>query len=312
MTYEKRKKDFRSPFLLLLARVSMGAYQQPAANPEIYLAAVADLSKPAPLPVVNISNNPDYDSQPSFTPDSKSMLFSSKRDGTQYDIWRYDIDTRQLSQVTHTPENENSPLVTPDGKTFSVIRTEMDKTQRLWRFNLDGSNPQLMLENVKPVGYHAWIDATHVALFVLGANREPATLQIADTTTGKADVIDSNIGRTLAMNQRTHHVTFVSKKAMPWTIDEIQPDRSVRALLPLGDSTGSVEDFIWDRTSNGERAIYGRDGKLWSIMQSPTAGQPVAPKLIVDLAPSGITRITRLAMSPDSKYLAIVAEPVSK
>jgi dipeptidyl aminopeptidase/acylaminoacyl peptidase len=318
----------KHPMFFLVAGVlftaTAGAQQPtPVVNTEIYLAAMADLSKPAPLPLVNISNNLDYDSQPSFTPDGKSILFSSKRDGQQYDIWRYDIETKQLSQVTHTPENENSPLVTPDGKTFSVVRTEMDKTQRLWRFNLDGSNPQLILENVKPVGYHAWIDATHVALFVLGANREPATLQIADTTTGKAEVVDTNIGRTLVLNPRTHHVTFVSKKATPWTIDEIQPDRSVRAILPLGDATRSVEDFVWDPTSDGRRAIYGRDVRLWGVMidaaaRNRAAGM-VVDGVISDVSTQSfsaqlpdITRITRLAISPDAKWIAIVAEPVSK
>ena len=51
-----------------------------------------------------------------------------------------------------------------------------------------------MLADVKPVGYHAWADDHTLALFVLG---QPATLQLADTRTGKADVIARNIGRSL-------------------------------------------------------------------------------------------------------------------
>ena len=41
-----------------------------------------------------------------------------------------------------------------------------------------------MLADVKPVGYHAWADDHTLALFVLG---QPATLQLADTRTGKAE-----------------------------------------------------------------------------------------------------------------------------
>jgi dipeptidyl aminopeptidase/acylaminoacyl peptidase len=311
--------------VVFLAIVALGQQAAPVVNTEIYLADFAALKAAGPTGAVtltNISNSPDYDNQPSFTPDSKSILFSSKRDGTQYDIYRYDLATKALTQVTHTPENENSPLVTPDGKTFSVVRTEMDKTQRLWRFNLDGSNPQLILENVKPVGYHAWIDATHVALFVLGANREPATLQIVDTTTGKSEVVDTNIGRTLALNPRTRGVTFVSKKATPWMIDEVQADRSVRPLLPLGDATSSVEDFVWEPAFTDPRAIYAKNGQLWGVSRSTTDNQ--AAKMVIDLKSptldltalsptlAGITRITRLAISPDGKWIAIVAEPVSK
>ncbi len=300
---------------LVLNSSVVGARQQqpaPVVNTEIYLANFGEmLAHPnAPVSLVNISNSPDYDNQPSFTPDGKSILFSSKRDNTQYDIYRYDIDTKKLTQVTHTPENENSPIVTPDGKTFSVVRTEMDKTQRLWRFNLDGSNPQLVLADVKPVGYHAWIDATHVGLFVLGANRQPATLQIADTATGKADVIDSNIGRTLNIRPGSHSLMFVSKKDPIWTISEVASDRSVHTVLPLGETgTPSVEDFVW---SDGQRAIFGRNNQLWGVWASPTAGQSSNMKQLVDLAPAGIAKITRLAMSPDHKYIAIVAEPVTK
>jgi len=318
----------KPPTLFLAAVVTLatgvGAQQAaPVVNTEIYLASFADM-KPANahITLTNISNSPDYDNQPSFTPDGKSILFSSKRDGQQYDIYRYDIDTKKLTQVTHTPENENSPIVTPDGKTFSVVRTEMDKTQRLWRFNLDGSNPKVILENVKPVGYYAWIDATHVALFVLGANREPATLQIADTTTGKAKVVDSNIGRTLALVPGTQRVTFVSKKSKPWSINEVQPDRSVRPLLPLGDQTNSFEDFVWDSRSTRPRAVYAKDERLWVVIRNSTDNQ--ATKMVIDLmstsmevtplsgALPGITHITRLAISPDAKWIAIVAEPVSK
>src|SRR5262249_9560812 len=162
---------------LLLAR-----QPQPGKNTEIYLANLAEIKAhgpDAPVTLVNISRNPDYDNQPSFTPDSRAVLFSSRRDGRQDDIYRYDIATKQLTQVTHTPENENSPLITPDGRALSVVRTEKDQTQRLWRFNLDGSSPQLILDKMK-AAYYTWIDATHVALFVPGANGQAATLQIAD------------------------------------------------------------------------------------------------------------------------------------
>ena len=175
-----------------LTFVSIDAQQAPPAT-EVFYATVSNAA--GIESIVNISNNPGYDNQPSFLPDGSAILFSSNRDGKQTDIYRYDIATKTLTQLTKTPEAEYSPTVTPDKRTFSVIRVEADGTQRLWRFDLDGSNPRLVLENVKPVGYHVWLDATHLALFVLGS---PATLQVADTTTGTAEVVSTGIGRTLA------------------------------------------------------------------------------------------------------------------
>ena len=223
---------------LAVVTVSTPAFrqQQPPAT-EVFLFDM--LPANGPRTWINISNNAGYDNQPSFTPDSRAVLFSSDREGKQTDIYRYDIAAKQLTQLTRTPEPEYSPLVTPDGKGVSVIRVEPDKTQRLWRFDLDGSNPRLVLENVKPVGYHAWIDPTHLALFVLGS---PNSLQVADTTTGQSETIEGGIGRSILIRPRTGTVTFISTGASP-TIKEMDPrTRKVTALrAPLAGS----QDMAW-------------------------------------------------------------------
>ncbi|WP_210489308.1 TolB family protein [Rufibacter aurantiacus] len=66
----------------------------------------------------NITQRPGYDNQPSFTPDGKSILFTSQRDGQQTDIFQYTLAGKKTVQLTNTPEAEYSPLVTPDGKSF--------------------------------------------------------------------------------------------------------------------------------------------------------------------------------------------------
>src|SRR5690349_17822283 len=60
---------------------------------------------------VNITNRPGYDNQPSFTPDSRSVLFTSVRGDGQADIYRYDRRTRSTSRLTNTPESEYSATV---------------------------------------------------------------------------------------------------------------------------------------------------------------------------------------------------------
>jgi Tol biopolymer transport system component len=109
---------------------------------EIYLATFSTASGRVTIgPPVDISNNPGYDNQPSFTPDGRSVLFTSVRGARQTDpansaasgsdIYRYDIESQQVTRVTDTPESEYSPIVTPDGTHFSTIRVEADGTQRL-------------------------------------------------------------------------------------------------------------------------------------------------------------------------------------
>ncbi len=201
------------------------APRQTAPPTELYLAPVTTGASPGfgIGPWINISNNPGYDNQPSFLPDGSGLLFSSMRDGKQTDIYRYDIAGKKVSQVTSTPEPEYSPTVTPDRRSFSAVRVEADNTQRLWRFDLDGSNPRLVLENVKPVGYHAWIDDTHLALFVLGSGSAPATLQLADTTTGVASVAVTGVGRSVLVRPGKGTVSYLATGETPRVLKELDP-----------------------------------------------------------------------------------------
>ena len=75
-----------------------------------------------------------------------------------------------------------------------MIRVEPDKTQRLWRVDRSGKSPAVILPEIKPVGYHTWVDADQLVLFVLGP---PATLQLARVSTGKADIVARDIRRSL-------------------------------------------------------------------------------------------------------------------
>lgn len=273
---------------------------------EVYVAPLQiDASPLTGGAALNVSNNPGYDNQPSFLPDGSGLLFTSNRDGKQTDIYRYDFASEKLTQLTRTAESEYSPLVTPDRKTFSVIRVEPDGAQRLWRFDLDGSNPRVILENVKPVGYHAWIDATHLALFVLGGQGQPNTLQIADVATGTSDVVDQGIGRSLHIRPRTGTLTYVSKpQSGHWVIKELDPrTRTIVTVTNTVDDNAS-EDFVWHPAHPWLLMATGTKIFGWNANQGWVEQG--------DFSEAGIGRITRLAVAPFEPQvrprLALVAE----
>lgn len=294
------------------ATLSVAAQTPPPAQAppgtEVYLAPlVNEAGKVGLSQWINISNNAGYDNQPSFLPDSSAVLFSSQRDGKQMDIYRYTIGSKQITQLTNTPEGEYSPTVTPDGRTFSVIRTEADGTQRLWRFDLNGSNPRLVLENVKPVGYHAWIDATHLALFILGAGGgAPSTLQLADTATGTAKVIATNVGRSILIRPGKGTVSFLAAGETPRMLKEFDP--KTEAITPLIAPITGSQDCAW--LPDGRLLMAsGTSISLWSGGSTPWL--PLVTFMFAQVipAPPSFVNITRMAVSPDGKWLAFVAEP---
>jgi dipeptidyl aminopeptidase/acylaminoacyl peptidase len=259
---------------------------------------------------VNITHRVGYDNQPSFLPDGQTLLFTSQRENDQTDIFRYDFKTNSTTQLTHTPESEYSPTLMPGGRFFSVVRVEADKTQRLWKFPLAGSGAtaSLVLENVKPVGYHLWLDARTLALFVLGdeKTRQPNTLQLVTLDKMRPIAIEestlhTNIGRSLQRVPRApSSFSFVHKSAPnEWLIKivDVQAHRTSTVTKTLPGS----EDLAW--LPDGS-ILMARDSKLFRF--DPAHDQDW--REIADFASAGLHKITRLALSPKADRLALVAQ----
>lgn len=294
----ERMRMRRTLFALLtvIAGATTGRAQRPPST-DIFLAP---LSVEKGVPVIgmplNVTSRPGYDNQPSFTPDGRTILFTSVRDDGQSDIYRYDLASKQIARLTATPESEYSATVMPGGTRFSVIRVEKDSTQRLWSFALDGSDPRLVLENVKPVGYHTWIDADNIALFVLG---NPNALVHADVRTGTADTLARNIGRSLHSQANGSGFSYLQRADSSWMLTLMSwPAKTTRAIsaLPRGS-----EDVAWlardlVAASSGSKVFY------WSAESSTW-------RVAADFADAGLVSITRMAVSPNGQWLAIVATP---
>src|SRR5262245_57014702 len=275
----------------------------PAATPppsDIFLVDVTYKKEAKPFgEPKKITDYAGYNNQPFFLPGGEGILYTSIRNG-QADIYRYDLQSGQTTQVTTTPESEYSPTLMPDGKNISVVRVEADgKTQRLWKFPLKGGAPSLILENVKPVGYHHWIDDHRLALFILGAEGKPNTLQIADTRTGQAEVVAESPGRVLRrVPNHAERFSFVHKISdQHWEIKQF--DMRTRTNSSLIETLPGVEDYAW--LPDG-RLLMGKDAKLFVVM--PLSGQQWTEA--GDFSGAGIKRITRIAVDGSGKRIAIV------
>ena len=286
-----------APAVIALA-TARGSAQAPPAT-DIYLASLTTTGgKLAVSSARNLTARDGYDNQPSWSPDGRSIYFTSIRDG-KVDIYLFDVASAATTPVTRTAvESEYSATVMQGGNAISVIRVEADSTQRLWKFPLGGGEPSVILERVKPVGYHAWADSVTLALFVLGS---PNTLQLADTRTGRSDTIMTNIGRSLHRVPGQKRFSFVHKvSADEWWLMLLDP--ATRGTGKVVRMPKGVEDYAW--TPSG--VIVAGEGSVLKAYD-PRRGGDWEP--IGDLAAAGLSSISRLSVSPKGDQIAIVAVP---
>lgn len=272
---------------------------------------------------VNVTHRPGYDNQPCFLwgpvmaindrqPERYGFLFTSADSLGSTDIYRWDPKSNSIVRVTHTPESEYSPTpfagswTGPTG--FYTVRVEADSTQRLWQFNIDGSNPRLVASDVDSVGYFAWIDDRHVAMFVLGneKKKEPHTLRIADIKTQSETIVARDIGRSMQRIPNTNDISFTMHEADD-TYRFFILKRGRSSGEPLIDAVGSGQDAAW----------LGDGTMLMSAGTTIYASRPIRTgsgasvdavwRAVRDFAGLGITSITRIAVAPDQSRIALVA-----
>ncbi|MVM35392.1 hypothetical protein GO755_35555 [Spirosoma sp. HMF4905] len=284
------------PISLLATNVSFG---QGPPDADIFLVELTGKNQSMQVgKPVNITQRKGYDNQPSFTPDGQQILFTAMHEDGQTDIYRYDLQQKSTTQLTKTPEGEYSPTVMPDQAYFSVIRMEMDKTQRLWKFPISGNGePTLILQNVKPVGYHCWLTPDWLALFILG---KPNSLQLAHVSTGDTTRIEGSIGRSLHKIPGKNALSFVHKRTeTEWEIKQL--DLKTKQITNIAPTLPGSEDFVW--TPDGT-LLMGKGPILYQL--NPRNGQNWTQ--VADLSSVGVKQLTRLAIDPKGTKLALVGQ----
>ena len=246
----------------------------------------------------NITNRPNaYDNQPSFTPDSRSILYTATYGNgseTQTEIRRYYLSSKRGTRITRTAESEYSASPIPGDRALSAIRIEEDSTQRLWRFTMGGMDPELVLPHIAPVGYHAWGNSERLLMFILG---NPTKLQVANILTGDSEILAENIGRSLKKIPNRESWSFVQKNDQGggWISAVTIEENQIEPLIAILDEEG-----FHDWTAEG--VLLSSSGKeIYQWNPSLDEGW----RKIADLNYLG-GPITRISVSPDGTKVAIV------
>jgi WD40 repeat protein len=179
---------------------------------------------------------------------------------------------------------------------------ERNSTQRLWSFALDGSDPRLVLADLKPVGYHLWLSKDRLAAYVLGT---PSSLHLVRADGSRDTVIARDIGR--ALQPMPGAVLFsytqrdTTKRLRVMGAYRIADDPFPQPLVYLPEDN---EYHTW--TPSGTLLTVSK-GVL--LRWNGKTGRIAAWLPVADLTPNGVKNVSRLVVSPDGKWLAFVAEP---
>lgn len=277
-------------FLLLSARVWTQA------ETEVYLFDLElGNGKPVLTNPKNISNNPGYDNQPSFW-DDDSVLFASTRK-EQTDVLKFNVKEGSTSSwLTYTTAgSEYSPLRIPNKNAFSAIRLDVDGLQRLYEYNVKTSE-STPITDLK-IGYHVWFNDHILVVTVLVDNR--MDLMIIDLEKSTQKTVYKNVGRSLQIIPGTELVSFISKKSKIWQIMSLNPLTGVAKNIT--NVLGQEEDICW---LDENTIITGAGKKLLSL----DIGSDAVWETIIEFPQEEINNISRIAISPNRKRLAFVAE----
>jgi len=300
----------------------------PPTDTEVFVASL-DLASGKVGEPRNLTQRPGYDNQPAFLADGSALLYVVAGEGGNSEVWRVELASGARAQVTATPEAEYSPTPLADGSGFSAVRVEspgaaeeaFTESQRLFRYGFDGKPIGPVLAAVRRVGYHAWIDERHVALFLVGGGelKLPHSLVLAtlgDAPGGdKVVTLAKEIGSALGRSPEGR-VTYVDQGiAEAWSIATLMPgDAKPTVVVATPRFEGEAEaarsqHFVW--LPDGTLLMAHGDALLRFDPRQAAAGFVAFARF------AGLPgEITRLALSRDGRQLAFVvrmrAPPVTR
>ena len=245
-----------------------------------------------------LTNRPEYDNQPNFINDSE-LVFSAADQKGNHDIILYSFRTGNFTNLSKTPDrSEYSPNLTDCKQYISAVVVEPDGKQRLWLYPIIGEAPELLYDDIAPVGYYDWYD-NKAAMFVLG---EPNKLVYAR---GKGNVqeISKNIGRSVKKRPNTSEIAYLDRNDLKSTSEGDQVSiKSINLKTNTTESFGYTlsgsQDLIWI-DKNQLLMAKGNEVFIKNVRDSDWLS-------LGKIESSTHQNITRMAYSPELNKLVFV------
>lgn len=255
--------------------------------------------------LLNVTNAPGYDNQPSFIPGTHEFYFVSENATGKTDIWVFDLVSKQQRLFHDSPTiSEYSPKTAPADFGVSYIQENEAGDVTRVHFAPETGGPGEAAIDFAPLGYYAWLaGGEKLGVFL---RSEPPALHLVDVESDQSEAIADNIGRSFHATPDGQGLFFTAIDP-----DEIHQvmffDLRTRAVSNVVGLPVDVQDFVVVFSDTGELAglMAGNGSTLMFNALENTAPQW---QVVGDYAVDGLHNITRIAISDDHAYIALVGE----
>jgi hypothetical protein len=199
--------------------------------------------------------------------------------------------------ITTTNEREYSPTLTPDKQFLSCIIQRDNGAQDLGKYPVDGGEAALILDSLI-IGYHVWVDNSHLGLFVLGGQGNPNNLHYMRLPTKKDTVLAIGIGRSLHKIPGERSFSFIQNGESENKIMKF--NTQTQKISEIAATMNKGQDIAW--TQDGK--ILTSDGtKLYFITaKKPKGWMPVE----IEEGSNLLKSVTRIAVNAKGDKIAVV------
>lgn len=256
---------------------------------------------------VKLTHDDGTNSQPSFSPDGRAIVFSATRDTgatARSEIHRYDFATGKETRITRTPENENSPTVNSRGEYVAIRWAPATLFREFgpWVYARDGTPRRGLLPGGDTTGYYTPLGGGRYVL----TRPKSRTFTVAMFDSAAGTIVDLDSGVPALPVQR-----IPGQRAISYVvIDSATARHEIRRYDLVTRQTKVVSRALPGRTAHawmtdGKTLLMAKGNRLYARRAAALAD--TAWRVVATFSDPGLRQAAAYVVSPDGRRLILTS-----